>query len=617
MSVAGTWLQRIGADRANHERHLARSWPRVAWLSVLGTAVVLPFVYLALASVGPLIDQAVGSLFSWHHVHPQHFAGLTYYRQVLADSAARAAIVHTVIYVAITVPIELAVGIAGAWLIFRVRRGKGLMTALFALPLVVPWSAGAALFAGLFGVGGVLQGIRAHVFGATTPLFWNLNPWLGFAAIVAIGIWKGAPWCFLLLLAALGGCPPELFEAGRMDGGRGWSYWRHVVLPAVWPMLIFVAIFRLFAEAQMAQSVDLLTQGGPFGATDLIGSYVNGLAFTSLQFPNAEALATLTGGVLLLLALGGLVALRHPAMSPLRTRRRTGRRRLSWAGTPSAARELADAGPGAVRGARRARRPGWIGQALWWLSASEHRTRRLVAVALIAMATLELFPITGGPPGGALRPDFHLAWSQIATGLANSAVMTAGTLVGTLVLAVPAAYLLARVRIRGRAALFALVLAAMAIPGALTLFPEARALVLVGLINTRLGVILIYIAADLPIAVFFLRAAFAAVPEALVEAMRLDGASTLRVAVRLVLPLAASTLVAVGLLTVLQAWGESLVMVVMTDNQALYTLPVLVADGFGGVGTLSASWLSIGPPLVAFVVLQRHFRRGLAPGALW
>lgn len=617
MSLAGTWLQRVAANRTNHERRFARSLPHAARFAVLGAALVLPFVYLALASVGPLIDQAVGSLFSWYHVHPQHFAGLTYYRQVLADSAARAAIVHTAIYVAITVPIELVVGIAGAWLVFRARRGKGLMTALFALPLVVPWSAAAALFAGVFGVGGVLQGVRAHVFGDTTPLFWNLNPWLGFAAIVAIGIWKGTPWCFLLLLAALGGCPPELFEAGRMDGGRGWSYWRHVVLPAVWPMLIFVAIFRLFAEAQMAQSVDLLTQGGPFGATDLIGSYANGLAFTSLQFPNAEALATLTGGVLLLLALGGLVALRHPAMSPLRTRRRTGRRLLSWAGTPSAERELAEAAPGAVRGAGRARRPARIVQVLWWLSASERRTRRLVAFALVAVATLELFPITGGLPAGALRPDFHLAWSQIATGLANSAVMTAGTLVGTLALAIPAALLLARVRIRGRAALFALVLAAMAIPGALTLFPEARALVLVGLINTRLGVILIYIAADLPIAIFFLRAAFAAVPEALVEAMRLDGASTLRVTVRLVLPLAASTVIAVGLLTFLQAWGESLVMVVMTDNQALYTLPVLVADGFGGMGALGASWLSIGLPLVAFLALQRHFRRGLAPGALW
>ncbi len=617
MSLAGTRLQRAAATKGSHDHRGARSFPRTARIVLLGMVLALPFAYLALASVGPLVDQAVGSLFSWYHVHPQRFAGLTYYRQVLADSAAQTAIVHTAMYVGITVPFELVFGVGGAWLVFRSRRGKGVMTALFALPLVIPWAAGAALFAGVFGVGGVLQGIRAHVFGDATPLYWNLNPWLGLAAIVAIGIWKGAPWCFLLMLAALGGCPPETFEAGRIDGGRGWSYWRHVVLPAVWPMLIFVVIFRLFAETQMAQSVDLLTQGGPFGATDLLGSYANSLAFTSLQFPNAEALATLTGGVLLLIACLGLVALRHPAMSPLRTRRRPGNWPSSRSGAPTSDPGLARSSLNASRGVRHARRPARIGHLIRWLSASERRTRRLVVTALVVAALLELFPITGGLPGGALIPDFHLAWPQIATGLANSAVMTAGTLIGTLALAVPAAYVLARGRFRGRAVLFGLVLAAMAIPGALTLFPEARALVLIGLINTRLGVILIYIAADLPVAVFFLRAAFAAVPEALVEAMRLDGASMLRIAARLVLPLAASTLVAVGLLSVLQSWGESLVMIVMTDNQALYTLPVLVADGFGGMGALGASWLSIGPPLLFFIALQRHFRRGLAPGALW
>jgi ABC-type glycerol-3-phosphate transport system permease component len=175
---------------------------------------------------------------------------------------------------------------------------------------------------------------------------------------------------------------------------------------------------------------------------------------------------------------------------------------------------------------------------------------------------------------------------------------------------------LAHCRFPGRSLLFGLVLLAMAVPGALTLFPQAQGLVWLGLINTRLGVMLIYISLDLPLAIFFLRAAFAAVPRPLIEAMRVDGASTARIATRLFLPMSASTLVVVVVLTVLQVWNDSLIMIVMTNSPSFYTLPVLVAAGMGGTAALGASWLTIGPPMLVFVASQRHFYRGIAPGPL-
>jgi ABC-type glycerol-3-phosphate transport system permease component len=70
------------------------------------------------------------------------------------------------------------------------------------------------------------------------------------------------------------------------------------------------------------------------------------------------------------------------------------------------------------------------------------------------------------------------------------------------------------------------------------------------------------------------------------------------------------------LATVLQVWNDSIIMIVMTNNPSLYTLPVLVASGLGGTAALGASWLSIGPPLVVLLTSQRHFQRGVAPGAL-
>ena len=584
---------------------------RAAWLP----ALAIPFLFLLFASVGPLIDQAVGSFFNWYDVRPVSFAGFHYYGVVLADPAASGALVHTAVYVAITVPVEVALGLGGAWLVYRARRWRAALTTLYLLPLVIPWSSTATLFAGILGTTSGPYGFLDHLIGDTTPLVWDLNPRLGFGVILFVGIWKGAPWCFLLMLAALSTAPAQLFEAGRVDGARGLSYWRYVVIPVVWPMLVFVTIFRLFTEAQMAQSVDLLTGGGPFDATQLVGSYANDLAFMSLRFAESEALATGTGAVLLVLALGLICGPKLRSVAPMR---RTGRSTWRAISSPASTKDGAAVRPDALvpETRRRERRQAGSGAFVTWLGASKRRTRRLAAVALFVAAAIELIPLAGAPPRGALGPVFRLAWPEVETGLANSVIMTVGTVAGTLLLAVPAAYVLAQGRFRGRSALFGLVLVAIAVPGALTLFPEAQGLVWAGLINTRLGVMLIYISLDLPVAIFFLRAAFIAVPQPLVEAMRVDGASRARIATRLFLPMSASTLVVVVVLTVLQVWNESLIMIVMTNSLSLYTLPALVASGLGGTAALGASWLSIGPPLVVFLASQRHFRRGIAPGAL-
>ncbi len=587
---------------------------RVAGLA----ALAIPFLFLLFASVAPLVDQAVGSLFNWSDIHPVSFAGLHYYGDLLADPIATAAIVHTAIYVGVTVPVEVVLGVGGAWLVYRARRGRAALTALFVLPLVIPWSSTATLFSGVLNATSGLDGLVDRVIGDTIPLAWDLNPRLAFGVIVFVGIWKGAPWCFLLMLAAFSTAPVQLFEAGRVDGARGVSYWRYVVIPTVWPMLVFVTIFRLFTEAQMVASVNLLTQGGPFDATQLIGSYATNLAFGSFLFAESEALATATGAVLLVVALIALALLYRPKLPLVAPIGRAVRSAGRVVYRPGHQPDVGVPAPEAMVPHRppRPRRPMGAATFVGWFGASKRRARRLAAVALIVAGAIELVPLTSGLRHGALGPVFGLAWPEVETGLVNSAIMTVGTVVGTLVLAVPAAYVLAQCRFRGRSALFALVLVAIAVPGALTLFPQARGLVMMGLANTRLGVMLIYISLDLPLAIFFLRAAFAAVPRPLVEAMRVDGASTARIAARLYLPMSASTLVVVTVLTVLQVWNDAVIMLVMTNGPSLYTLPVLVAAGLGGTAALGASWLSIAPPLLIFLASQRHFQRGIAPGPL-
>ena len=135
------------------------------------------------------------------------------------------------------------------------------------------------------------------------------------------------------------------------------------------------------------------------------------------------------------------------------------------------------------------------------------------------------------------------------------------------------------------------------------------------LVNTRAGVVFLYVTTNLPLAIFFLRPAFASVPRPLVEAMRVDGVSELGILRRLVLRHSASTIVALSVLVVVWVWGEVPIAQAVLNSDRLATLPLQILNGF--IGNPNASYLiSIGAPLVLFLATQQFFRRGLVSATL-
>lgn len=591
-------------------------WSRVSFAVAAG----FPFVFLAAFVAYPLWQEVGGSFSSWYQLKPHGFAGVQNYVALFGDIVARVAALHSVFYLLLTVPTELALGLAAAWMTLRIRRAKGLMAVVFLIPLAVPWTVAGGLFYGLFNIHGVADSLSQDIFGGGYSFLWLYHPRLAFGVIVAFGIWKGAPWCFLLLLGALSVTPVDVFEAARIDGARGFSFWYRVVLPTIRPMLIFVIVLRFIAEAQAYNSVAMLTNGGPSfpGATELVGFYANVLAFGYYNFGRASAMGTLVGAALVIVAVAGW-SLAYP-----RPRRR---RRQWWAGEDEGGR------PGRQPRARRLPRlsrgggvstlgrrpPSGAGPARGRLGASVRWSRRARVLFLAVMALLVLVPFAGEAPGWLGRAEFDgTFWPGVRTGLWNTLIMSAVTVVGTLVLAVPAAYLLAFTRSRLKGALFLFVLFCLAIPGVIFIYPQFEEIVWLGLVNTRVGMLVLYITANLPLAVFFLRPAFASVPTPLVEAMRVDGASSLGILRRLILRYSASTIVALTVLIVVWAWGEVPIAlaVLSPTNQSAFTLPLLLANGndIGNPNTIEL--ISLVFPLVLFLATQRFFRRGLVSGSL-
>lgn len=548
------------------------SWltgPRVAFAA----SSAVPFLFLAALTIYPLLQQFYGSFYFWYQLQPSAFTGLANYSRLFDDPIARLAALHTVIYVLCTVPCEVGLGLAAASLTLRARRGQAVLAAVFMLPLVVPWGTAADLFLAL-----------------PQPSYDRPVP--AFAILVVIAIWKGVPWCYLLLLGALSTSPAEVFEAARIDGARGVVFWRRILIPAIRPMFVFVIVLRILIEAQNLTPVALLTGGGPSFTTQLSSYYGFELGFSFFQFGEAAALGTLLGAALLLVAvLGWRCARARPARpasipslrqiigrSPRRRARAGAARRLRWGPAHSIA---------------------WANRGRW-----------LFATVLVMLLLAPFAALVREWSG------YTLQWRAIGSGLRNSAIVAGGTVGLTLLLAVPAAYLLARKRFWLNGPLFMFVLFTLAIPGVVIIFPQVQEMSRLGLVNSYLGLIILYCAANLPLAVFFLRPAFASVPGPLIESMRVDGAEGLVILRRLLLPYVARTIIAVAMLVVVWVWNELPLAVVMINSQSLQTLPVLVELNIGGSASVGASWISMAPPFVLFLATLRYFRRGVITGNL-
>lgn len=216
---------------------------------------------------------------------------------------------------------------------------------------------------------------------------------------------------------------------------------------------------------------------------------------------------------------------------------------------------------------------------------------------------------------------FVLTQSQVPFYLWNSVRVAALATLLTLLLALPAAYVLSRERFPGREALFRWTLVLQMLSPVIFLVPLYGVVASLGLLDTHAGLVLVYAAMQLALSVSVLRTFFDAVPDSVLEAARLDGASRLRIAARIALPLIAPGLAATTIFNLAAYWAEFALALVLLDSQARFTVPLGLFSFQSGYETdwhlvAAASFIGLLPVMAAFVLLQRYFVAGLTAGAV-
>ena len=280
-----------------------------AWAFVLPAVVII--IGLAIVPIGWSL------LLSFHAadlIAPAQWVGLSNYEVLIDDPALRDAVKHTVIYTALFVPISIGLGLFLALGLNRRLRLIGVYRTAILAPFIASVAAQGVLFSFIFD----------ERFGVANALLDGVGlPRQGFLGdpdqalfvIVLIGIWGGIGFPLVIYLAALQDVPRDLVDAASVDGARRWATLRHVILPQLLPVTIFLAVWQTLLSLQLFDLVYATTRGGPLDATVVVVYYVYNQAFVLFNAGYAAAVAYIVAVFLLLLVGTQLVYSRLRARS--------------------------------------------------------------------------------------------------------------------------------------------------------------------------------------------------------------------------------------------------------------------------------------------------------------
>lgn len=211
-------------------------------------------------------------------------------------------------------------------------------------------------------------------------------------------------------------------------------------------------------------------------------------------------------------------------------------------------------------------------------------------------------------------------FKQFRAALLNSVVTAVAATLLCVAISALGAYAFTRLQFPGRKAIFVAVVATLAIPAYAVLIPLYQIMIKLHLVDTDVGIALIYVSAFLPLSLWLLRSVFEALPIALEEAAQLDGAGRLYIFFNIVLPLAGPGLTAAAILTFLGAWGQYLVPLIFSP-QATKPLTVLIPEfvtkNFIDYGLITASGsIAIVIPALVVIFLNRYLVSGLLAGSV-
>jgi len=270
-----------------------------------------PYVYLvpSLILLGaftyyPIWRSVYLSFFEWNLFSPRPvYAGLANYEYLLSDPTFRLVMRNTLVYVAVTIPITMALALITAVLLNE-RLGwlRDVYRVAAFYPTMVPMAAAGMLWVLLLNPSiGLVNHYLSYLGIGRIDWLYDMN-W-ALPAIMLASVWKNYGYFMLIYLAGLQNIPGSLYEAADIEGAGFWHKLRYVTLPLVAPTTVFVFVVAIISSFQVFDLVYVMTQGGPGDRTNVLMYFIYQYAFRFGDWGMGSALTVLFVGALLVVIL--------------------------------------------------------------------------------------------------------------------------------------------------------------------------------------------------------------------------------------------------------------------------------------------------------------------------
>jgi len=257
-----------------------------------GYLFIMPWILgFILFTAFPMGFSFLLTLMDWDLLGSQSWAGLSNYLQATSDPLVGVSLYNTGYFTVFSVPLRLAIALAGALLLNASVRGLSFFRTAFYLPTIVPAVASVILWMWIFNPSMGLLNMGMSALGLPKQ-DWLWDVGLSKPSLILMTLWTTGN-VMIIFLAGLQAIPNHLYEAAKIDGAGGWSQFRHVTLPMLSPSILFNLVMGIIYSFQVFTSAFLMTKGGPLNSTLFTVLYLYQAAFERFQMGYGSAIAWL------------------------------------------------------------------------------------------------------------------------------------------------------------------------------------------------------------------------------------------------------------------------------------------------------------------------------------
>ncbi|MDP5275661.1 carbohydrate ABC transporter permease [Chengkuizengella axinellae] len=254
---------------------------------------LLPTILLYCLFMGvPVIQAFYYGFTDWDGLNPHIFNGLENFKEAFSDSDFWFSLLNNVYFIYFSIVIQLPIILFLALLISQVKRFKAFYKTAVFIPSILSTAVIGILWGFIYEPDSGLLNQFLALFGVE-KIYWLSDKNTAMISILITNAWQWTGFYIVLILAAILGIPKDLLEQAEIDGATTWKKSTQIIIPLINPIIIVVMLLSIAGAMKALDIVWVMTEGGPFGTTDVMATYMIKEAFREYQYGYGNAIAVL------------------------------------------------------------------------------------------------------------------------------------------------------------------------------------------------------------------------------------------------------------------------------------------------------------------------------------